>query len=101
MRIRRIGTRIQRMRQTWQTRRIRWTRRFWWIQRARRFWWIQRARRFWWIQWIWRIRQIQQIQWIRRIPYAIFKRFFSFIYSATKGFISSGKLSSELYLAEA
>ena len=83
MRIRRIGTRIQRMRQTWQTRRIRWTRRFWWIQ------------------WIWRIRQIQQIQWIRRITYAIFKRFFRFIYSAAKGFISSGKLSSELYLAEA
>ena len=26
-----------------------------------------------------------------------FKRFLSFIYSATKGFISSSKLSSELY----
>ena len=30
----------------------------------------------------------------------IFKRFPSFIYSDTKGFISSGRLSSELYLAE-
>ena len=74
------------MRRTWRTRRI------WRIQRTR---WIRRTRR------IWRIRRIQRIQWIRRIPYAIFKRFFSFIYSATKGFISSSKLSSELYLAEA
>ena len=39
-----------------------------------------------------RIRRIQQIR--------IFKRFLSFIYSPTKGFISSSKLSSELYLAE-
>ena len=30
----------------------------------------------------------------------ILKRFFSFIYSATKGFISSSKLSSGLYLVE-
>ena len=30
----------------------------------------------------------------------IFKMFLSSIYSATKGFISSAKLSSELYLAE-
>ena len=69
--------RIQRMRRTWRIRRIRW---IWRILRTRRIRWIQR---------------------IRRIPYAIFKRFFSFIYSATKGFISSSKLSSELYLAEA
>ena len=76
-------TRIQRMRRTWRTRRI------WRIQRTR---WIRRTQRIW---------RIQRIQWIRRIPYAIFKRFFSFIYSVTKGFISSSKLSSELYLAEA
>ena len=69
--------RIQRMRRTWRIRRIRW---IWRILRTRRIRWIQR---------------------IRRIPYAIFKRFFSFIYSRTKGFISSSKLSSELYLAEA
>ena len=31
---------------------------------------------------------------------SIFKTFLSFIYSANKGFISSSKLSSELYLAE-
>ena len=31
----------------------------------------------------------------------LFKWFLSFIYSATKRFISSSKLSSELYLAEA
>ena len=73
-RIRRMRTRIQRMRRTWGTRRIQR------IQRIQRIWRIQR---------------------IRRIPYTIFKRFFSFIYSATKGFISSSKLSSELYLAEA
>ena len=59
---------------------------------------IQRMRRTWGIQ---RICQIQQTRRIRRMPYVIFKRFFSFIYSATKGFISSSKLSSELYLAEA
>ena len=62
------------------------------IQRMRRTWRIRR------IRWIWRILRTRRI---RRIPYAIFKRFFSFIYSATKGFISSSKLSSELYLAEA
>ena len=82
-RIRRMRTRIQRMRRTWGTRRIQR------IQRIQRIWRIQRTRRIW------------RIQRIRRIPYAIFKRFFSFIYSATKGFISSSKLSSELYLAEA
>ena len=75
--IQRMRTRIQRMQRTWRTR---------WIQRIQR------------IQWIWRTGQIQRI---RRIPYAVFKRFFSFIYSATKSFISSSKLSSELYLAEA
>ena len=48
----------------------------------------------------WRTRRIWRIQRIRRIPYAIFKRFLSFIYSPTKGFIISSKLSSELYLAE-
>ena len=84
-RIRRMRTRIQRIRRTWGTRRIQW---IWRIQRTRQIWRIQR------IWWIWRIQRI------RRIPYAIFKRFFSFIYSATKGFISSSKLSSELYLAE-
>ena len=83
-----MRTRIQWMRRTWRTRWIRRTRRIWRIQRIQRIWWIRR------IQQIWRIRRI------RRIPYAIFKRFFSFIYSATKGFISSSKLSSELYLAE-
>ena len=62
------------------------------IQRMRRTWRIRR------IRWIWRILRTRRI---RRIPYAIFKRFFSFIYSRTKGFISSSKLSSELYLAEA
>ena len=82
-RIRRMRTQIQRMRRTWRTRRIQRTRRIWRIQRTR---------------WIWQIRRISRI---RRIHYAIFKRFFSFIYSATKGFISSSKLSSELYLAEA
>ena len=82
-----MRTQIQRMRRTWRTRPIRRTRRIWriqQIQRIRRIWWIQRTRpirrtrRIWWI---WRI---QRIQWIRRIPYAIFKRVFSFIYSATK-----------------
>ena len=43
---------------------------------------IQRMQRTWRT---WRIRRIRQI----------------FIYSATKGFISSSKLFSELYLAEA
>ena len=81
-----MRTQIQRMRRTWRTRRIQRTRRIW------RIWRIQRTR------WIWQIRRISRI---RRIHYAIFKRFFSFIYSATKGFISSSKLSSELYLAEA
>ena len=80
---RQMRTRIQQMRRAWRTRRIRRTR---WIQWIQRIWGIQRTRR------IWRI---------RRMPYAIFKRFSSFIYSATKGFISSSKLSSELYLAEA
>ena len=70
-----MRTRIQRMRRTWQTRR---TRRIWRIQWTRR---------------VWRIGRIQRI---RPIPYAIFM-FFRFIYSATKGFISSSKL----YLAEA
>ena len=56
---------------------------------------IQRMRR------TWRTRRIRWIQRIRRKPYAIFKRFFSFIYFRTKGFICSSKLSSELYLAEA
>ena len=88
-RIRRMRTRIQRMRRTWGTRRIQR------IQRIQRIWRIQRTRR------IRRTRRIWRIQRIRRIPYTIFKRFFSFIYSATKGFISSSKLSSELYLAEA
>ena len=50
--------------------------------------WIRRTRR---------IRRIQRIWWIRRIAQAIFKRFLSFIYSATKGFIFFSKLSSELY----
>ena len=61
-----MRTRVQRMRGTWRTRRI------------------------------WRIQRIQWTRRIRRIPYTIFKRFFSFIYSATKGFISSSQLSSEL-----
>ena len=87
--IQRMWTRIQRMRRTWLTR---------WIQRIQRIQWIWQIQRTRWIQRIWRIRQIQRI---RRIPYAVFKRFFSFIYTATKGFISSSKLSSELYLAEA
>ena len=86
---RQIRTRIQQMRRAWRTRRIRRTR---WIQWIQRIWGIQRTR------WIWRTRRIWRI---RRMPYAIFKRFSSFIYSATKGFISSSKLSSELYLAEA
>ena len=64
-----MRTRIQRMRRTWQTRR---TRRIWRIQWTRR---------------VWRIGRIQRI---RPIPYAIFM-FFRFIYSATKGFISSSK----------
>ena len=54
-------------------------------------------------RWIWRMRRtrrIRWIQWIRRIAYGIFRMFLSFIYSATKGFISSSRLSSELYLAE-
>ena len=55
-----------------------------------------RIRRMRQIQQIWRIRRTQRIQQIWRI----FKRFLSFIYSATKGFTSSSKLSSELYLAE-
>ena len=55
---------------------------------------IQRTRR---IQRIW---QIRRIQWIRQIASAIFKWFLSFINSATKGFLSSSRLSSELYLAE-
>ena len=87
--IQRMWTRIQQMRRTWLTR---------WIQRIQRIQWIWQIQRTRWIQRIWRIRQIQRI---RRIPYAVFKRFFSFIYTATKGFISSSKLSSELYLAEA
>ena len=66
-----MRTRIRRMRRTGRTLRIRRTRR------------------------IWRIRRIRRIQQIR-----IFKRFLSFIYSPTKGFISSSKLSCELYLAE-
>ena len=66
------------------------------IQRMRR---TRRIQRIWRIQRTWRIRRIQWIWRIRWIPYAIFKRFFSFIYSAAKGFISSSKLSSELYLA--
>ena len=57
----------------------------------------QQIWRIWRIQRIWRIWRNQQIQ---RIAQAIFKRFLSFIYSATKGFISSRKLSSELYLPE-
>ena len=65
-----MRTRIQWMRRTWQTRR---TRRIWRIQWTRR---------------VWRIGRIQRI---RPIPYAIFM-FFRFIYSATKGFISSSKL---------
>ena len=64
-RIRRMRTRIRRMRRTW------WTRQTWRIRRIQR---------------IWRIRQIQWIWWIAQ---AIFERFFSIIYSATKGFISS------------
>ena len=79
-----MRTRIQRMRRTWQTRR---TRRIWQIQ------WIQSIWRIQWTRRVWRIGRIQRI---RPIPYAIFM-FFRFIYSATKGFISSSKL----YLAEA
>ena len=74
-----MRTRIQRMRRTWQTRR---TRQIWRIQRIQWIWRIQWTRR------IWRIRRIQRI---RPIPYAILM-FFRFIYSATKGFISSSKL---------
>ena len=81
--IQQMRTRIQRMRRTWRTQRIRQTLRIWRIQ------------------WIQRIPRIRRIQRIRRIPYAIFKRFFSFIYPATKCFMSSSKLSSELYLDEA
>ena len=44
--------------------------------------------------------RISRIQRIRRIAWAIFKRFLSFNYSATKGFISFSKLPSELYFAE-
>ena len=47
-----------------------------------------------------RIRRILRIQRIWRMAYTIFKRFLSFVYSATKTFISSTKLSLELYLAE-
>ena len=60
-----MRTRIRRMRRTWRTRRIGRTRR------------------------MLRINRIQRIWRIRRIVQAIFKRFLSFIYSATKGFISS------------
>ena len=94
-RIRRMWTRIRRMRRTWWTRQIRRTWRIWRIRRIQRIW---RIRRTWRIlrirriQRIWRIRRIQQI---RRIAQAIFKRFLSFIYSATKGFTSSSKLFSE------
>ena len=70
-------------------RRMRRTRR---IGQIQRIWRIRRTRRILRIQWIWRT---------RRIAYAIFKRLLSFIYSPTKGFISSSKLSPELYLAEA
>ena len=91
-RIQQMRTWIQRMRRTWCTWRIWQTRRIWWIHP------IQRTRR---IRQTPRIRRIRWIQRIRLIPYAIFKRFFSFIYSATKYFMSSCKLSSELYLAEA
>ena len=68
------------------------------MRRSRRIQRVQRIEQIWWVQGTRRIRRIQRIQ---RIPYAIFKRFFSFIYSATKGFISFSKLYSELYLAEA
>ena len=44
--------------------------------------------------------RIQRIQRIFRIAYPIFKKFLSFIYSGTKGSISSSKLFSELYLVE-
>ena len=54
------------------------------IWRMRGTWWTRRVQR------IWRIRRIRRI----------FKSFRSFIYSATKGVISSSKLTSELYLAE-
>ena len=53
-RIRRMRTRIQRMRRTWRTRRI------WRIQQIQRIWRIQRTRRIW---------RIQRIQRIRRISY--------------------------------
>ena len=73
-------------------RRTCWNRRIWRIQRIQWIWRIQQTRR------IWRILRIQRI---RRIPYTFFKTLFSFIYSATKGFISSTNIFSELYLAEA
>ena len=63
-----------------------------WIRQMRTR--IRRTRR------TWRTRRIRRIWRIRRIAYAIFKRFLSFIYSPTKGFIISSKLCSELYLAQ-
>ena len=71
-----------------------------WIRRVRTR--IRRMRRTWRTQGIWRIRRTRRILRIRRIQRIrkIFKRFLSFIYSPTKGFTSSSKLSSELYLAE-
>ena len=77
-----MRTRIRRMRRTWQTRWIWQIRRTWRIPRIQRIWWIQRIQRIW------------------RIALAIFKRFLNLIYSPTKGFIISSKLSPELYLAD-
>ena len=48
----------------------------------------------------WRIRRTRRIRRIQRIR-RIKRRLISFIYSDTKGFITSSKLFSELYLAEA
>ena len=88
------------MRRTWRTRRIRKTQRIWRIRRIQRICWIRRIQ---WIQWIrpiwqiWQIRRIQWIHWIRRIAYAIFERFLSFIYSATKSLVGRKELdTSEL-----
>ena len=61
------------------------------------------------MQWILQTRRIQQIQWIQwirliwwiqQIAQVIRKRFLSFAYFATKGFIPFTKLSSELHLTE-
>ena len=78
---------------------MRRTRQIWWMRRTRRIrrtQQIRRTRRIQRIQWIQRIWRIRQIQWIQQI----FKWFLSFINFVTKGFLSSSRLSSELYLAE-